>query len=212
MFLQSNKPLSHDNDDVDEKFGDLSHLWGDQFTHPCPLGTSFTQSRVWDKDGAGEIYCPDICPYNSPVLFLQHLNIVHPTKAGYPTMLWRLDYVPCAHHSVPTTLHSRLSHYLDRIWRGTNWKSPKYAHVPMLPFQPSNQCDTILLPDALSCERNAFYNQAFGNQCPQCTETNCLGLQKALFVVNVSISPSNPYILDTQKCKYRKSVARLDIV
>ena len=65
MFLQSNKPLSHDNDDVDEKFGDLSHLWGDQFTHPCPLGTSFTQSRVWDKDGPGEIYCPDICPYNS---------------------------------------------------------------------------------------------------------------------------------------------------
>ena len=120
-----------------------------------------------------------------------------------PTTVW---------HSVPTTLHSRLSHYLDRIWRGTNWKSPKYAHVPMLPFQPSNQCDTILLPDALSCERNAFYNQAFGNQCPQCTETNCLGLQKALFVVNVSISPPNPYILDTQKCKYRKSVARLDIV
>ena len=113
----------------------------------------------------------------------------------------------CAH-----TLHSRLSHYLDRIWRGTNWKSPKYAHVPMLPFQPSNQCDTILLPDALSCERNAFYNQAFGNQCPQCTETNCLGLQKALFVVNVSISPPNPYILYTQKWKYRKSFARLDIV
>ena len=23
------------------------------------------QSRVWDKDGPGEIYCPDICPYNS---------------------------------------------------------------------------------------------------------------------------------------------------
>ena len=104
------------------------------------------------------------------------------------------------------------SRYLDRIWRGTNWKSPKYAHVPMLPFQPSNQCDTILLPDALSCERNAFYNQAFGNQCPQCTETNCLGLQKALFVVNVSISPPNPYILYTQKWKYRKSFARLDIV
>ena len=26
---------------------------------------STVQSRVWDKDGPGEIYCPDICPYNS---------------------------------------------------------------------------------------------------------------------------------------------------
>lgn len=49
---------------------------------------------------------------------------------------------------VPTTTlpAARLSPYLDRIWRGTNWKSPKYAHVPILPLQSSNQCDTIPMP------------------------------------------------------------------
>ena len=55
-----------------EKFGDLSRPLGDQFTHPTIASwwtvsstVSTEQSRVWDKDGAGEIYCPDISSYNS---------------------------------------------------------------------------------------------------------------------------------------------------
>ena len=73
--------LKNDNDDVnrddEEKFGDLSRPLADQFTHlSCSLDTTRVlhcslvlvgplQSRVWDKDGAGEIYCPDISRYNS---------------------------------------------------------------------------------------------------------------------------------------------------
>ena len=78
------KDIVIDNDDGDceeeEKFGDLSRPLGDQFTHPH-LGHNYSrlvvravQSRVWDKDGAGEIYCPDICPYNTcpPVQYFHY--------------------------------------------------------------------------------------------------------------------------------------------
>ena len=102
------------------------------------------QSRVWDKDGPGEIYCPDICPYNScPAV--QYFPYNTSTMAS-ATLQCSGGKIMCL---VPTTYNTtcRLSPYLDRIWRGTNWKSPKYAHVPMLPLTSrSNQCDTIPMP------------------------------------------------------------------
>ena len=102
------------------------------------------QSRVWDKDGPGEIYCPDICPYNScPAVQYFPYNTSTMVSA---TLQCFGGKIMCL---VPTTYNTtcRLSPYLDRIWRGTNWKSPKYAHVPMLPLTSrSNQCDTIPMP------------------------------------------------------------------
>ena len=97
-------------------------------------------------------------PTTVVVLPLQQRAAAYFFPYNTPTLSTRLPY----NASVARLCALCPSRYLDRIWRGTNWKSPKYAHVPISPLWASTQCDTIQKANALSCAGNAFYNQAFG--------------------------------------------------
>ena len=61
------------------------------------------QSRVWDKDGAGEIYCPDICPYNScpAVQYFPYNTSTLSTLQRPATLQCSRGYIMCL---VPTTV------------------------------------------------------------------------------------------------------------
>ena len=154
-------------------------LWGDQFTHPPSIVvghnwglTLYFFDRWWFCTSTSLLACSVGCgikmgqerytaeisvPTTVVVLPLQQ-------RAAYffpyntPTLSTLLPY----NASVARLCALCPSRYLDRIWRGTNWKSPKYAHVPISPLWASTQCDTIQKANALSCGGNAFYNQAFG--------------------------------------------------
>ena len=153
-------------------------LWGDQFTHLASIlvGHSWgltlyffdrwcfctTTSLLACRVGCGikmgqERYTAEISVPTTVVVLPLQQGAAYFFPYNTSTLSNRLPY----NASVARLCALCPSRYLDRIWRGTNWKSPKYAHVPISPLWGSTQCDTILKANALSCAGNAFYNQAF---------------------------------------------------
>ena len=126
--------------------------------------------------------------------YIQHLNIVRPTIEGcYPTMLPRLDYLPCAYH---TTCPDA---YLPILIESDEGQIEKALNTRMFRCHLYSPATNVTLSRCPFLWRKCLLQSSLWEVSPQCTQTNYLGLQRALFVANILTFPLNPY--KTQKCK-----------
>ena len=131
---------------------------------------------MWDKDGAGEIYCPDICPYNSCQYFPYNTSTLSALqwRPGNPTMLPRQDYVPCAH---------QVQHYLPP------------AYLTILIESDEGQIEKALNTRMFRCCLFSRATNVTLSQCPFLSR-KCL-LQSSLWEVSLSVSKDK--LLGTSK-------------